>query len=62
LDEIAVTRCHILKLKYTKFDFGWGSAPNPLGEVTMAPPGPITGFKGATSKRRGGKGEEVSEG
>jgi len=23
------TRCHILKLKCTKFDFGWGSAPDP---------------------------------
>ena len=27
-----------------------------------APPSPLTGFKGATSKRRGGKGGEVSEG
>jgi len=24
--KIGVTRCHILKLKCTKFDFGWGSA------------------------------------
>jgi len=27
------TRCHILKLKGTKFDFGWGSAPNTLGSL-----------------------------
>jgi len=28
------TRCHILNLKCTKFDFGWGSAPDPAGELT----------------------------
>jgi len=22
--EIVATSCHILRLKYTKFDFGWG--------------------------------------
>jgi len=27
--NIVATRCHILKLKCTKFDFGWGSAPDP---------------------------------
>ena len=27
------TRCHILKLTYTKFDFG--SAPDSYGELTM---------------------------
>jgi len=26
-----VTRCHILKLKCTKFDFGWGPPQTPLG-------------------------------
>jgi len=31
------TRCHILKLKCTKFDFGWGSAPDPAGELTALP-------------------------
>jgi len=24
--KIVVTRCHILRTKCTKFDFGWGSA------------------------------------
>ena len=24
-----ITRCQILRLKCTKFDFGWGSAPDP---------------------------------
>ena len=38
-----VTRCQILRLKCTKFDFGWGSAPDPAGELTD----PLAGFKGA---------------
>ena len=29
--KTVATRCHILKLKCTKFDFGRGSAPDPLG-------------------------------
>ena len=37
----------MLKLKCTKVDFGWGSAPDPLA-----------GFKGPTSKGRGGEGTE----
>ena len=37
LDEIAATRCHILKLKCTKFAFGCVSAPDPLREVTGLP-------------------------
>ena len=28
---IVATRCHILRLKCTKFNFGWGSAPDPAG-------------------------------
>jgi len=34
LVKILATRCHILKLKCTKFDFGRGSAQTPLGELT----------------------------
>ena len=41
------TRCHILRLKCTKFDFGWGSAPDPAGGAHSAPPDPLTGFKGS---------------
>jgi len=36
--EIVATRCQILRLKFTKFDFGWGSAQTPL---------PAAGFEGA---------------
>jgi len=44
--KIVVTRCHILRLKCTKFDFGWGCAPDPAGGAHSAPPNPLAGFKG----------------
>jgi len=31
--KIVATRCQILRLKCSKFDFGWGSAPNPAWEA-----------------------------
>jgi len=40
------TRYHILKLKCTKFDFIWGSAPDPAGGAYSAPPDPLVGFRG----------------
>ena len=43
--KMVATRCHILQLKCTKFDFGWGS------------PDTVAGFEGATSKGKGGKGK-----
>jgi len=36
----------ILRLKCTKFDFGWGSAPHPAGGAYSAPPDRLAGFKG----------------
>ena len=36
----------ILGLKCTKFDFGWGSNPDPAGGAYSAPPDPLAGFKG----------------
>ena len=56
LIKIVATRCHILRLKCTKFDFGWGSAPDPTGGAHSAPPDPLAGFKGPTSKGRGADG------
>jgi len=54
----------ILRLKCTKFDFGWGSTQTPLGELT-ALPRPLAGFKGPTSKgrerRREGEGRDEKE-
>ena len=35
--KIVATRCEILWLKCTKFDFGWGSAPDPAGRAYSAP-------------------------
>ena len=39
--KIVVTRCHILRLKCTKFHFGWGSAPDPIGGAHSTPPDPL---------------------
>ena len=39
--KIVATRCHILRQKCTKFDVGWGSAPDPAGEAYSAPPDPL---------------------
>jgi len=38
--KIDATRCQILRLKFTKFDFGWGSAPDPAGGAYSAPSPP----------------------
>jgi len=60
--KIVATSCEILRLIRTKFDFGWGSAPDPAGgELTALPQ---TRFKGPASKGRGsqGRGEEWEKG
>ena len=44
--------CQILRLKCTKFDFGWGSAVDPAGGAHNASQTPLAGFKGPTSKER----------
>jgi len=47
IDKIVATRCHVLKLKCTKFDFGCSSALDPAGGVYSTPPDSLAGFKGA---------------
>ena len=37
----------VATLKCVKFDFGWGSTPDPAGGAYNAPPDPLAGFKGA---------------
>jgi len=37
---IVATRCHILKLKCTELDFGWGCAPDLAGGAYSAPQTP----------------------
>jgi len=56
--KIVASRRQILKLKCTKFDFGWGSALDPAGGAYSAPPNPIAGFKGCTSEGKEGRGRE----
>jgi len=52
-----------LQLKCTKFDFGWGSAPDPAGGAYSAPPDLLAGFRGALLLLRGrGKGREMRRG
>ena len=50
--KIVATRCQILRLKCTKFDFGWGFAPDPA----RGPQTPLAGFEGLLLREgRGGK-------
>jgi len=59
--KLVATRCQILRLKCTKLDFGWGYAPHPAEGVYSAPPDPVAGLRGLTSKgkgkKRGGEGK-----
>jgi len=64
--KIVATRSHLLKLKCTKFDFGWGSAQTSLGELTALPRpfnwilgGPTS--KGKEKRKRGETGKERKE-
>jgi len=75
ISKIGATRCHILRLKCTKFDFRWGSTLDPAGGAYSAPLDPLAVSKGPTSKgwevngegkgrgsKRKGKGREGGEG
>ena len=62
ITKIVATRCQILRLKCTKFDFGWGSAPDPAGELTAIPQTPYLDLIGPIllrgwEKREGRRGE-----
>ena len=59
--KIVATRCQILRLKCTKFDFGWGSAPDPAGELTALPQTPSWILE-AYFYGNGGEGKERGEG
>jgi len=55
--KTVATRCHILKLKCTRFDFVWGSAPSvPLGLLTTIPWS--LGFKRPRPTSEGKEGKE----
>jgi len=53
--KIVATKCQILRLKCTKIDFGWGSAPDPAGGAYSAPPDPLAG-KGDIGREGKGRG------
>ena len=52
--KIVATRCQILRLKCTKFNFGCGSAPDTAGELTALPDS-LSGLRGPTAKEKGGE-------
>jgi len=47
--NIAVSKCRILRLKCTKFNFGWGSFPDFAGEAYSVPSDLLAGFMARTS-------------
>jgi len=55
ISKCDATRCQILRLKYTKFDFRWGSAPDPAEGAYIAPQTFCLYLRGPTSKARKGK-------
>jgi len=58
ISEIGATR-----LKCTKFDFRWGSAPDPAAGAYSVPPDPLAVvFKELTSKGMEGKGKGKGRG
>ena len=57
ISKTGATRCQILRLKCTKFDLCWGSAPDPAGGAYSAPSDPLRVFKGSISKGRKGERE-----
>ena len=44
------------KMHQKSISVGWGSAPDPAVGAYSAPPDPLAGFEGPTSKGRGGEG------
>jgi len=62
--KIVATRCHILRLKCTKFNLGWGSGPrHPIEELTALPRPPswISGVSLQAEVEKGKKGEGERE-
>jgi len=62
ISKIVATRWRILRLKCTKFDFGWGSAQTPLGELTALPRPPSWIWGPLRGRGRGWAGEEEKGG
>jgi len=56
ISKFDATRCQILRLKCTKFDFRWGSVPDPAGGAYSAPQAPLLYLRGLLLGERGGRG------
>jgi len=59
INTTAATIGQILRLKCTKFYYGWGSAPDPAGGAYSTPT--LAGFKGPIFKRKEGRGGDRSK-
>ena len=62
ITKIGATRCQILRLKCTKFDFREGSVPDPAGGAYSAPPDPWLYLRGLLLRSGRGKGEGKGRG
>ena len=60
--KIGATRCHILRLKCTKFNFGCGFAPDPAGGAYSAPLDHLAGLRGLLLRGVDGKGRGGDDG
>jgi len=56
ISKIGATRCQILRLNCTKFDFRRGSALDSTGEANSALPDSLAVFEGLISTGRRGRG------
>ena len=56
--KTVATRCQILRLNAPKSKIRLGLCPRPRWGSLQRSPDPLAGFKGPTSKERGGKGGE----
>ena len=54
--KFVATKCQILRLKCTKFNFGWAPFQTPLGSLHRSLTRTLAGFKGPTSNGGEGKG------
>jgi len=60
--KIVAIRCQILRLKCTKFDFGWRSTPDPAGGAYSAPHSPWLDLRGLLLRGGEGRRGETGEG
>ena len=59
--KVVATKCQILRLKFAKFEFGWGSAPDPAGGSLPRSPAPQLDLRGHTSKDRARMEKEIEK-